>query len=738
MGQPYFLSFFSEKFLLLYSSLISLLLFTSMIFFYKKILSKRTDAAIQYKALFQQNPDAVFIIGADGIIIECNDSVAHMLGFSSAELIGQPFHTLLQQESHHISAERFNRSLSGFATKCTVISYHKKGKKLILRLKFIPFSNEKSAGVYIIAHDHTESEQLKASLQETTERLKSFFNSTLDAINITNIHGELLYVNPSFEKMYGWKEEELIGKPLPIIPVTLREEEDARKALLLEGRSISNWQAQLVRKDGSMIETNITISPLRNTNGEIEGFAAITRDETKRKKERQQYEMKLKRLAYYDPLTGAGNRRLFQKRLQSALEEARENNSMFALFYLDCDRFKWVNDTMGHDIGDELLVQFADRIQSTLGTAGTVSRLGGDEFAVILTNIQSKDAIIEKADKLIRMLQYPWDIQDHHFVTTSSIGISIYPFDGEDSHCLISHADHALYQAKQDGRNLYRFCTNSLKEKMDRIMLLENDLKYGISDEQFHLVFQPQVNLRTGITECVEVLLRYTHPVLGNVPPDEFIPICEKTGIINDITSWIIEETGKQYKKLLINGFMPVKFAINISPVSLQNEKYYEQLLAALKISEIPPGYLELELTEQAFLDELQEVKIRLAEIKTLGISVALDDFGSGYSSLVYFKQLPIDKVKIDKRFIQDIYNKDGEKDRAIVKTILSLTNELRLNLVCEGVETLEQSQYLVNNQFLLAQGYYFSKPIPGELLMNSGMLKTKVIKGRFPISLDC
>jgi diguanylate cyclase (GGDEF)-like protein/PAS domain S-box-containing protein len=297
---------------------------------------------------------------------------------------------------------------------------------------------------------------LKTSLQETNEQLRSFFNNTSDAINITNLDGELLYVNASFEKMYGWTKEELIGKPLPIIPNFLGEDEKRRRELLLEGNTISSWEDQFLRKDGTYIDVNVSVSPLRDSDGVINGFAAITRDETERKK----VEQTLKELVYHDPLTGSANRRCFHEFLSKTIDEAKKNNRIFALLYLDCDRFKWVNDTMGHDIGDELLQQFVRRIENVLPPSGSIFRLGGDEFAIILSDVSSKEDIISFADPIIDTLQTPWCIQEHQFVTTSSIGISTYPHDGEDSKPLISNADHALYQAKADGRNLFLFYTN--------------------------------------------------------------------------------------------------------------------------------------------------------------------------------------------------------------------------------------------------------------------------------------
>jgi diguanylate cyclase (GGDEF)-like protein/PAS domain S-box-containing protein len=297
-----------------------------------------------------------------------------------------------------------------------------------------------------------KNHHLESSLQATNEQLMAIFKNTTDAINITTVDGTLLYVNASFEKMYGWTKEELIGKPLPIIPEYLGEAEKFRVDLLLKGYTINNWEDQFLRKDGTYLDVNVSVSPLRDGDGVITGFAAITRDETERKKVEQQ----LKQLVYNDPLTGAANRRSFYEQLDAAIAEALQQKQKFALFYLDCDRFKWVNDTMGHNVGDQLLQQVVLRVDSVLPPSATLFRLGGDEFAIVLKQGPTIDAVICLANQLIGSLETPWSISEHQFVTTSSIGISIYPEDGQDSKTLNANADHALYQAKADGRNLFR------------------------------------------------------------------------------------------------------------------------------------------------------------------------------------------------------------------------------------------------------------------------------------------
>ncbi|WHY86092.1 GGDEF domain-containing protein [Neobacillus novalis] len=304
-----------------------------------------------------------------------------------------------------------------------------------------------------------KTDQLKTSLQATTEQLSSFFSYTSDAINITTVDGLLLYINPAFEQMYGWTKMELLGKPLPIIPAELHEEELRMRDTLLSGKSINHWEASFLRKDGSLLDVEVSVSPLRDAAGTVNGFAAITRDIS----EKMQYEQKLRELAFYDPLTGADNRRSFYLRLAATIETAKDDNLRFALLYLDCDRFKSVNDTMGHDVGDELLQQFVGRIQGLLPQTASLFRLGGDEFAIIYAEPSSDEEIASLADRLLAELRVNWSIQDHSFATTCSIGISLYPDDGTSQSALITAADHALYEAKAAGRDVYRFYSDGVR-----------------------------------------------------------------------------------------------------------------------------------------------------------------------------------------------------------------------------------------------------------------------------------
>jgi len=582
-----------------------------------------------------------------------------------------------------------------------------------------------------------KNDHLKDSLQATSEKLTSFFDQTSDAINITNMEGELMYVNSSFEQLYGWHRDELIGKLLPIIPAHLWEEEKQGKESLLQGNAIRNWEAQFLRKDGSFVDVNVSVSPLRDTDGEINGFAAITRDMS----EKKHYERKLLELAFYDPITGAANRKSFYLRLAEILESGsievdstgvaltelastRADSTgarSVALLYLDCDRFQSINDTIGHMVGDELLQQLVSRIQRILPAGGSLFRLGGDEFAIILEVVSSNEEITHFADELMAAIRTPWSIQGECFEMTCSIGISLYPQDGLSQEDLIANAHHALYEAKAAGGNAACFYLKEAMEQEAILATIEHDLKDAITNGNLYLVYQPEVDLETGAVMCLEVLLRYEHPVLGTIPPAEFIPIAEQAGLIDELTSWLMEQVGEQAQQWQENGFAPMRFAINISPVILQQDRSFSILLDSFQQGIIHPSRLEVEITEEVFLENLFDIMDKLYTLKEMGVTVSLDEFETDYDSIDYLKHLPIDKVKIDRSVIQSVLDEAGQ---AKIKSIIALDEEQEIALIAVGVETQEQINYLMASGLKQAQGYFFSKPLRAAEIEAQGFLR--------------
>ncbi|MDD5051525.1 MAG: EAL domain-containing protein [Sulfuricurvum sp.] len=418
----------------------------------------------------------------------------------------------------------------------------------------------------------------------------------------------------------------------------------------------------------------------------------------------------LRHLATHDPLTGLPNRVLFHDRLQMGIKQTRRNEEKIALLFVDLDNFKQVNDSLGHSIGDLLLVKVAKRLQSLLRESDTIARMGGDEFNILLDNLENTDDTINVAQKLINAFKEPFMIHDHLLHITLSIGIAIYPDDGKTPESLLKNADIAMYKAKMEGRNTYQFYTNEMSEKAFERVVMENALRIAIKEKQFSVFYQPQINIVSDSLVGMEALVRWNHPTLGVISPDAFIPLCEETGLVQEIDFFVFESVIEQQVKWQTQGIDTPTIAVNISAKTLAYCFLVSELRTLINFHHCKPTCIAIEVTESHIMTNPKQAIKVLGELKALGLEISVDDFGTGYSSLSYLKKLPIDKLKIDQSFIHDIpYDED---DMAITKTIITLAQNLKLEVIAEGVETFEQQQFLIECGCLLAQGYLYSKPL--------------------------
>jgi diguanylate cyclase (GGDEF)-like protein len=418
----------------------------------------------------------------------------------------------------------------------------------------------------------------------------------------------------------------------------------------------------------------------------------------------------LRHLATHDSLTGLPNRILFHDRLQMAIKKNHRKKEKVAVLFVDLDHFKQINDSLGHHVGDKLLLLVAKRLQTLLREGDTIARMGGDEFNILLDEISNSETLIDISEKLIHAFIEPFMIDTHRLYTTLSIGISIYPDDGTTTEILLKNADTAMYRAKNDGRNTYRFYANEMGEKAFERVIMENALRIALKEHQFIPYYQPQVDLTSGKWVGMEALVRWKHPTLGIVSPAEFIPLCEETGLIQDIDFFIFESVVKQHIEWEKLGIHVPKTAINFSAKTLANRHIAKEVESIMKFYRCTPQCIAIEVTESQIMRNPQEVIEILGELKALGLEISVDDFGTGYSSLSYLKRFPIDKLKIDQSFIRDIPTDD--EDMAITKTIIGLAHSLKLDVIAEGVETIEQKKFLLDNGCLLGQGYLFAKPL--------------------------
>ncbi|WP_052353772.1 putative bifunctional diguanylate cyclase/phosphodiesterase [Neobacillus jeddahensis] len=417
---------------------------------------------------------------------------------------------------------------------------------------------------------------------------------------------------------------------------------------------------------------------------------------------------KIETLAHYDPLTNLPNRNLFQKRMDQRLKLATEKGKHFSLMYIDLDRFKYVNDSLGHDNGDILLKEVANRLHASVDDKETVARIGGDEFAIILTETD-RERLIQIANQLLHKFEAPFLIQGHEIYTTPSIGISIYPVGGANTNELLKSADVAMYLAKDEGKNKFKFFNPGLNEMMIKKMQLEAKLRRGLEENRLSLYYQPQVDLRTEKIIGLEALIRWHDPELGMVSPVEFIPIAEETGLIEPIGRWVIQTACQQLKEWQKIGLMDVTMSVNVSIRQFQNAHFVNDVSKILAETKLEPQYLKIEITE-SILQNINKTRHVLNDLRALGIQIAIDDFGTGYSSLSYLKNLPVNTLKIDKAFIDELtFNPDGP----IVKTIIDMGRNMNFTVIAEGIESKEHVDFLRDNKCFIGQGFLFSKPLP-------------------------
>lgn len=420
-------------------------------------------------------------------------------------------------------------------------------------------------------------------------------------------------------------------------------------------------------------------------------------------------------LAHYDQLTGLPNRLLFKDRLSQACENADRNKKMVALVFVDVDRFKYINDSLGHSAGDRLLQSVANRLSDNVRKSDTVARLGGDEFVVIMQNVVDEQDALKAVSTIVEQLRLPIPIYDHQLQITASMGIALYPRHGQTVEQLIQKADIAMYEVKEAGRNHYLMFAPGMENKTQKRISMESQLNTALENGEFSLVYQPQIELKQRRMIGVEALIRWQHPQMGNISPATFIPVAEETGLIIPIGEWVLREAINQHLRWLEQGLPPIRVAVNISAVQFQQEGFAETVRRLIKTSAIDPAFLELELTESVVMQRAELAAKTLAELRQLGVKLAIDDFGTGYSSLSYLRKFPIDRIKIDQSFVRGIT--ETPANEAIVKAIIALGESLGLETLAEGVENIEELECVSFHKCQEAQGYHFAKALSAEAL---------------------
>ena len=551
-----------------------------------------------------------------------------------------------------------------------------------------------------------------ALARESEQKLLNFLDTANDLIHCVSLDGKLLFTNRAMLQALQYSREELVGRDSTVLVA-----DDSRNLYELglarvgSGEALTTLEAVFRAKDGRdiSVEGSLTCS-FRNK--QPTAIWGIWRDVT----ERKLTQARLYNLAHHDNLTGLPNRILFLDRLKQAMSLAHRHHKLAALLFLDLDRFKVINDTLGHPTGDKLLVQVAKRLSGALREIDSVARFGGDEYTIILCNLERREDAELVAHKILNVIARPYNIDDHELFVTASLGISVYPMDTEDLDSLIKKADVAMYHAKGLGGGVLQYYDSFMDEDSHRRLVLENSLRKALEKNEFRLYYQPKVNIVSGQITALEALLRWEHPELGILPPSEFIPLAEETGLIIPIGEWVMEEACRQHLAWEEQGLPRLRVAVNLSGYQLQQKNFLDVVKGVLRRTGLAPEYLEFEITETVIMQNPDAIIQVLTCLREMGMHISVDDFGTGYSSLAQLKRFSVNTLKIDKSFVRDI--DQNKTDAAIATAIIAMGNSLDLKVIAEGVETMGQYAFLKDTLCDEIQGYLISRPIPPDKVM--------------------
>ncbi|MEW6330654.1 MAG: PAS domain S-box protein [Pseudomonadota bacterium] len=565
---------------------------------------------------------------------------------------------------------------------------------------------DQGACLLFVGNDITERKHAETQMRKLSRALEQ----TADVVLITDRDGVIEYVNPAFEQVTGYASAEAVGRQ-PNLLKSGRQGPgfyDNMWKTILAGEVFNDVLINR-RKDGSLYYEEKTITPVKDGDGHITHFVATGKDIT----ERMQTQERLAFMAQHDPLTELPNRALLLDRLKQSLAGARWRERRAAVLFIDLDRFKTINDTLGHEVGDRLLQQLAERFQRSVRDGDTVARFGGDEFVILLDDVASADDVSGVAQKVLQALAPPFQVDHQTLYVTASIGVSLFPNDGEDASTLLKHADIAMYRAKELGKNTYQFYSADMSSRAFERLTLESNLRRALEQREFRLYYQPYVDVTTGAIVGVEALLRWQHPEFGLVMPNDFIPLLEETGLIVPTGEWVLDTACAQVAAWHAQGWPQLQLAVNLSPRQFQAQNLTAVVKQALDTLGSEPGLLELEITEGMLLRHAPATVDTLEALHALGVRMAIDDFGTGYSSLSYLRRLPIDTLKIDRTFVRDI--PEDADDSAITVAIMALAQSMKLEMIAEGVENAAQRDFLRARGCNLMQGFLFSRPLPAE-----------------------
>ncbi len=679
----------------------------------RKAMEEQTrQSEEKYRSIIEQMEEGYYETDFSGRFLFVNNAQCKILGYSREELLTMDGILYLDEgtneELARIAEEIFRTNVSVRAYDVHAIK--KDGSKAIHEISLSPIRDAEGnpTGLRGISRDVTNQKAMEEKIRESEERYRTIIEEMEEWYFETDLTGNLLFCNNLLAKNLGRPPEELAGENFQ----TFVKAEDVGNVyqtfheVYKTGEPIRDFPYEILQPDGSSAFTEFSIFPKWDHEGKMVGFRGVGHDITERKRT----EEKIQYLATHDTLTGLPNRLMFNQLLSHAIEAARRHKRQLAVLFFDLDRFKIINDTLGHEAGDLLLQEVAARLRKKLRAVDVIARLGGDEFVILIEEIHNIEQAKAVAKTVLSTVIKPITVMSQECRVTASVGISFYPKDGEDEQTLMKNADIAMYFAKEEGRNNYQMYSKNIKNLSIERLSIEQNLRQALKRNELSLHYQAKLDFKTSAITGVEALLRWDNPTLGPVPPLQFIPVAEETGLIVPIGRWVLKTACAQNVAWQRQGLPPVCIAVNLSLRQLTNEGLLRDIQAALDDSGMAPHLLELEITESMVMRNPENILKILSRIKAMGIRLAIDDFGTGYSSLSQLKNFPVDTLKIDRSFVRNI--PDNSDDKAITEAIIAMGKTLSLTVVAEGVETKDQMEFLQEHACDEIQGFYFSKPI--------------------------
>jgi diguanylate cyclase (GGDEF)-like protein/PAS domain S-box-containing protein len=679
--------------------------------------------------LFENNPNPMWIYDMETLeFLAVNQAAINHYGYSEDEFLSMTLRDIRLLEDMPRLLETIAKVSNGLSVPEVWRHCKKDGTHIFVDVSAHTLKYQNRRCELILVNDVTQKMQAEEALKDAEARYRGIFEHAIEGIFQATVDGRFLISNPMLAEIYGYTSPQDLISNLTDIEHQLYVDPQRRLELiklLEEQEEVKLFESEVYRKDGSVIWTSENVHAVRDMSGNILYFEGTVEDVTASKLAKAEIE----HLAFHDSLTNLPNRVLFRDRLSTALIKAHEQlqididqNSLIeiksispilAVMFLDLDRFKLVNDTMGHAAGDRLLIEVAKRLTECMFDSTFLARMGGDEFMILVPELQSVESIQQFAQMILQSFENPFFVEEMALYIGTSIGISLYPNDGQDEETLMKNADTAMFRAKERGRNHYQLYNHAIGAKVQEYVAIENGIRQALERSEFQVFYQPQINLATGEIDCMEALARWLHPELGWVPPNQFIPAAEEHGLIVRLGEWVLRTACTQNRAWQTQGLPPIRMAVNFSAKQFQVVNLCDRIKQILVEIDLEPQYLELEITESLVMQDQNTTIMMLKQLKSQGMSISIDDFGTGYSSLSYLRLLPVSKVKIDASFIRETpQNKD---DAAITSAIIAMAHNLNLRAIAEGVERKDQLDFLRSHGCDAVQGYLFSRPVPAQ-----------------------